>query len=96
MSRTRRFLGGVAFGYANQALVTLVGLWLTGTALRSGERLLEQRLEQGVSETVSVVTVRWTQVRSALLSLAESPQVDAALSNPREAATQRRDESITA
>ena len=29
MSRTRRFLGGVAFGYANQALVTLVGLWLT-------------------------------------------------------------------
>jgi O-antigen/teichoic acid export membrane protein len=29
MSRTRRFLGGVGFGYANQALVTVVGLWLT-------------------------------------------------------------------
>ncbi len=66
--------------------LALVGLWLTGTALRSGERLLEQRLEQGVSETVSVVTVRWTQLRSALLSLAESPQVNAALNNPREAA----------
>ncbi len=34
MSRTRRFLGGVAFGYANQALVTLVGLWLTAFLLQ--------------------------------------------------------------
>ena len=67
--------------------LALVGLWLTGTALRSGERLLEQRLEQGVSESVSVVTVRWTQLRSALLSLAESPEVDAALRNRPEAGT---------
>lgn len=29
MSRTRRFLGGVSFGYVNQLLVTVVGLWLT-------------------------------------------------------------------
>jgi O-antigen/teichoic acid export membrane protein len=29
MSRTRRFLGGVGFGYANQLLVMLTGLWLT-------------------------------------------------------------------
>jgi O-antigen/teichoic acid export membrane protein len=29
MSRTRRFLGGVGFGYANQILVTIAGLWLT-------------------------------------------------------------------
>jgi len=65
--------------FASVVPLALVGMWLTGTALRSGERLLEQRLEQGVSETVSVVTVRWTQLRSALLSLAESPQVDAAL-----------------
>jgi O-antigen/teichoic acid export membrane protein len=28
MSRTRRFLGGIGLGYANQLLVTLVGLWL--------------------------------------------------------------------
>lgn len=33
MSRTRRFLGGLAFGYANQLLVTLVGLWLTAFLL---------------------------------------------------------------
>jgi O-antigen/teichoic acid export membrane protein len=29
MSRTQRFLGGVFLGYAQQILVTLVGLWLT-------------------------------------------------------------------
>jgi O-antigen/teichoic acid export membrane protein len=29
MSRTRPFLQGVGFGYANQFLVTVVGLWLT-------------------------------------------------------------------
>jgi O-antigen/teichoic acid export membrane protein len=29
MSRTKRFLGGVSLGYANQALLTVVGLWLT-------------------------------------------------------------------
>ena len=35
MTRTRRFLGGLSFGYANQALVTLVGLWLTAFLLRT-------------------------------------------------------------
>ena len=29
MSRTRRFISGVGFGYAQQILVTLTGLWLT-------------------------------------------------------------------
>ena len=29
MSRTRKFLGGIGFGYANQILVMAVGLWLT-------------------------------------------------------------------
>jgi O-antigen/teichoic acid export membrane protein len=29
MSRTRKFIGGVAFGYASQILTTAVGLWLT-------------------------------------------------------------------
>ena len=33
MSRTRRMLGGLAFGYANQVLLTLVGLWLTAFLL---------------------------------------------------------------
>ncbi|HEX8474140.1 MAG TPA: oligosaccharide flippase family protein [Pyrinomonadaceae bacterium] len=34
MSRTKKFLGGVGFGYANQVLVTVVGLWLTPFLLR--------------------------------------------------------------
>jgi O-antigen/teichoic acid export membrane protein len=29
LSRTKRFLSGVSFGYANQVVVTVVGLWLT-------------------------------------------------------------------
>jgi len=33
MSRTTRLLHGVAFGYANQVLVTLVGIWLTAFLL---------------------------------------------------------------
>jgi O-antigen/teichoic acid export membrane protein len=35
MTRTRRFIGGLTLGYANQALVTLVGLWLTAFLLRT-------------------------------------------------------------
>jgi O-antigen/teichoic acid export membrane protein len=34
MSRTRRFVGGVVLGYAQQILVTLTGLWLTPFLLR--------------------------------------------------------------
>lgn len=33
MTRTRRLLGGLLFGYANQVLLTLVGLWLTAFLL---------------------------------------------------------------
>ena len=34
MTRTRRFLGGIGYGYAYQLLVTLAGLWLTPFLLR--------------------------------------------------------------
>lgn len=38
MSRTKRYIGGVGFGYASQFLVTLVGLWLTPFLLaRTGQ-----------------------------------------------------------
>jgi O-antigen/teichoic acid export membrane protein len=33
MSRTRRYLGGLGFGYANTVLVTVAGLWLTAFLL---------------------------------------------------------------
>lgn len=35
MTRTRRFLGGVWFGYLNQVVVTIAGLWLTPFFLRN-------------------------------------------------------------
>lgn len=35
MTRTRRFLGGLTIGYANQAVVMLVGLWLTAFLLKA-------------------------------------------------------------
>jgi signal transduction histidine kinase len=66
--------------------LALVGFWLTGNTVRSGERFLEQRLEQGESETVAVVTARWTRLRSSFLSLAESSEVRAALASSPEAA----------
>ena len=34
LSRSRRFLGGVALNYVNQAVVMLVGLWLTPFLLK--------------------------------------------------------------
>ncbi len=34
MSRTKRFIGGVSFGYVNQALIMVAGLWLTPFLLR--------------------------------------------------------------
>lgn len=38
MSRTRRYIGGVGFGYVSQFLVTAVGLWLTPFLLaRTGQ-----------------------------------------------------------
>jgi O-antigen/teichoic acid export membrane protein len=38
VTRTRRFLGGLLFGYGNQLLITVVGLWLTAFLLnRLGE-----------------------------------------------------------
>src|SRR5271170_5515001 len=34
MSRSKRFLSGVVFGYSNQVLIMVVGLWLTPFLLR--------------------------------------------------------------
>ncbi|MDQ6666471.1 MAG: oligosaccharide flippase family protein [Acidobacteriota bacterium] len=39
MNRTKRFVGGVGFGYANQLIITLGGLWVTPFLLhRIGQR----------------------------------------------------------
>ena len=53
----------------------LIGLWLTGTARRSGEELLLTRMSQVLEETASHLRSQWTLSRSQLLDLAEHPVV---------------------
>ena len=53
----------------------LIGLWLTGTARRSGEKLLLTRMSQVLDETAGQLRSHWTRSRSQLLDLAEHPVV---------------------
>ena len=53
----------------------LIGLWLTGTARRSGEELLLTRMSNVLDETASHLRSQWTRSRSQLLDLADHPVV---------------------
>ena len=53
----------------------LIGLWLTGTARRSGEELLLTRMSDVLDETASQLRSQWTRRRSQLLDLADHPVV---------------------
>jgi len=53
----------------------LIGLWLTGTARRSGEELLLTRMSDVLDETASHLRSQWTRHRSQLLDLTEHPVV---------------------
>jgi signal transduction histidine kinase len=57
----------------------LLGLWLTGTAERSGEELLRTRLDEALRETTSQITSRWVRQRFDLLFLTEEASVHQAL-----------------
>jgi signal transduction histidine kinase len=57
----------------------LVGLWLTASARRSGETMLEDRLSLALTQSVELVTSQWIRQRSALLNVAEDPGVQALL-----------------
>jgi signal transduction histidine kinase len=59
--------------------LALVGLWLTGSAVRSSDRFLQDRLEVALEETVSLVAGEWTQLRSQILFFAEDPAVQRVL-----------------
>jgi len=59
--------------------LALVGLWLTRSAVRSSDRFLQNRLDTALEETVSLVAVQWTQLRSQILFLAEDPVVQRVL-----------------
>lgn len=53
----------------------LLGLWLTGQTARSGEALLEERLDAALAEGADNVERRWIPYRSALLDLVEPENV---------------------
>ncbi len=57
----------------------LVGLWLTRTAVDSGEDLLRTRLAEALDETAARITTRWVQQRHDLLFLTEEASVHQAL-----------------
>lgn len=59
--------------------LALLGLWLTGTAERSGEELLRTRLETALGQIVDEIGFRWLSQRSELLRLAECSAVQTAL-----------------
>jgi len=59
--------------------LALLGVWLNRTAERSGEELLQTRLESSLSEIVDGIGLRWLSRRSQLLRVAESPWVQEAL-----------------
>ena len=57
----------------------LLGFWLTGTAERSGEALLRERLENSLGEVAEDLGLRWLTVRGEILRIAELPEVQAGL-----------------
>jgi signal transduction histidine kinase len=64
----------VVFGGAILPLA-LLGLWLTRSAERSGERLLADRLDAALQQLAEQVGPRWVHVRAPLLDLAEAAEV---------------------
>lgn len=60
----------------------LIGLWLTGSAARSGEALLRSRLEGAVEADARSLELSWVRYRTALLDLADMPEVQRALRAP--------------
>lgn len=61
--------------------LALVGLWLTGSAQRSGQALLRARLDETLDQAVSRIGANWLKQRSDLLFLAEDAAVQRALSS---------------
>ena len=60
----------------------IVGFWLNRSAARSGEQLVRTRLERGLREAVTGIGARWVVQRTALLRLAEHPDVQGRLRSP--------------
>lgn len=74
--RTRLLLA--VFGGAILPLA-LLGLWLTRSSERSGEVLLSRRLDEALGRIAQEMVPPWTRVRSSVLGVAESRDVQEAL-----------------
>jgi signal transduction histidine kinase len=61
------------------APLALLALWLARASGRAGEALLAARLDAAVLSVASEAGVRWVEYRSALLDLADAPEVRHAL-----------------
>ncbi|MBI4503359.1 MAG: HAMP domain-containing histidine kinase [Gemmatimonadetes bacterium] len=59
--------------------LTLVALWLTRSAERSGEALVRERLDRDLRQVIEEIGLRWVRYRSDLLTLAEHPALQQAL-----------------
>ena len=66
--------------------LAIVGVWLARSAARSGEALLRERLGESLRRVAADVGDRWVPERSALITLAEHPVVQAALQSTADAA----------
>jgi signal transduction histidine kinase len=77
-----RFLAVLLFG--SVIPLGLMGWWLTTSTRRSGEELLETRLEETLSEVVHTIGFNWVDLRSELLALTEMEEVRTALAQGRD------------
>lgn len=82
MSLRGRFLAVLLFGAVIP--LGLMGWWLATSTKRSGEELLETRLEETLSEVVQTIGFNWVDLRSDLLALTEIDEVRAALAGRRD------------
>lgn len=57
------------------AVLSVVGMWMTGSATRAGEAALRSHVQRTVNEAAVDVGNRWTGFRSALMDVAESDAV---------------------
>jgi signal transduction histidine kinase len=77
-----RFLAVLLFGTVIP--LGLLGWWLATSTRRSGEELLQLRLEETLSEVVHTIGFNWVDLRSDLLALTEIGAVRTALAERRD------------
>ena len=55
--------------------LALLGLWLAHSAERSGEVLLARKLDETLERIAQEMAPRWSRVRSDVLTIAESADI---------------------